>query len=84
MPRFLGSFRITKVLEVGLSYEIQELDGLTTQIRAIGVFKPYTLRLQNDELEMYVSQPRNDQPISSIYFFDENDFPIKFSPSEQT
>ena len=84
MPRFIGPFRITKVRGDGLSYEIQELDGLMTQIRAVGDLKPYTLRLQNDEPEEYVSQPRDDQQISSVDYFDEDDFSINFFPLVRT
>ena len=84
MPRFLGPFIITKVRADGLSYEIKELDSQITQIRSVDDLKPYTLRQQTVEPVEHVFPTQDDQPTSSVDFFDDDDFSINFFPPAET
>ena len=76
-PRFKGPFKITKVRGSGLSYELKEMDGTKTQIRSAVELKPYYMR-DNIEPRPEAEEPTNDEPKTSIDFFEDEDFEINF------
>ena len=79
-PRYTGPYVISKVRGDGLSYEIKQVDGFGTQIRAVTDLKAY--HMHNEETsqpQASVNDEEEEEPETSLDMFDDDDdFGINF------